>query len=113
MKKKLSSWLFLVCFIFTSIFTLTACEHGKICTHTYELVRLSTDTVSDIQKPAIYTCSECQHTKIQEVSYKEIGLPSIDFIGSLDGISKENELKISIKYSSNEQTFECDAKIKV
>ena len=105
--KNLFTGLFSILFIFAFVFSLTACKQTKNCNHSYELVDLSTIIQSEIKKPGIYTCSKCQHTKTQEASYKEIGLPIIDFTGSLDGISKENELKISIKYSSNEQIFEC------
>ena len=106
--KKINAFL---CFIL-SIFICSSFVACKInCSHAYSLTSLVTKASSE--KTGIYTCSKCKHTKKQAITYKEIGLPTIDFTGSLVGISKENELKISVKYTSTEQSFECDAKIKV
>ena len=121
--------LFCTCVAFIFIINFTACTQNNndstnntteeeqmispTCTHDYKFTTLSINNQSEIEKPGIYTCSKCNETKTEEITYREIGLPTIDFSGSLDGISKENELKISVKYSSEDQTFECDAKIKV
>lgn len=101
----------ILCLILSTFicFSFVACKNN--CSHAYTLTSLVTKKTSE--KTGIYTCSKCNHTKKQAVSYKEIGLPTIDFSGSLEGISKENELKISVKYASDEKSFECDAKIKV
>ena len=113
-------------FVFIFVFQFVACTNKNtnmedteniqttpICQHNYELTQLSIASQSEQFKTGIYTCSKCNQTKENEIGYEDIGLPVIDFTGSLDGISKENELKISVKYSSEEKSFECDAKIKV
>lgn len=83
------------------------------CNHNYEFTNISIAEDSEVSRPGIYTCSKCNHQKTQSLTYEDIGLPTIDFKGSLDGISKENELKISLSYNSEELKFDCDAKIKV
>lgn len=102
-------------------FSFVACDDKSldntpatpVCEHTYEFSSLSVSAVDGVERPAVYTCSKCNCEKFESVGYEEIGLPVIDFSGSLDGISKENELKIGLKYSSEELEFDCDAKIKV
>ena len=112
-------------FVFILVFNFVACGKNSNnldsqnvtetpkCSHDFKLTQLAVESQTEEFKTGIYTCSKCNNTKELEVGYKEIGLPVIDFTGSLEGISKENELKISVKYSSEEQAFDCDAKIKV
>lgn len=103
------------CFIIMVFLCLNTvgCKKAEECAHAYNLTGLSVDENLNIDKPGVYTCSKCSAQKIQSVGYEELGLPTIDFSGSLDGISKENELGISIKYKDDNQEFDCDAKIKV
>ena len=106
--KKLSN---LLCVILTFLISFSFVSCKNKCDHSYALSSLICEKTET--KSGVYICSKCKHKTKQEVTYKEIGLPTIDFMGSLDGISKQNELNISVVYSSENMSFECDAKIKV
>lgn len=108
--RKVFNIICVICLLFVNVFFI-ACA-GK-CNHSYALTELSIKKNSSVENAGIYKCSKCGKQSQKSITYKDIDMPIIDFYGSLRGISKENELKISVKYSSETKNFECDAKIKV
>ena len=80
--------------------------------HSYRLVGLEYGQ-SEIEKCGTYICDNCNYEIQKSITTQDLGLPIVEFFGSIDGISKENKVKVGVKYTSEENSFECDATLKV
>ncbi len=102
--------------IFMSVF-LVACgyypssEKADACRHVYKLAEISIEE-NEIARCGTFKCSKCEHEIQDTIEPEDVGMPVIDLNGSFEGISKENEIKVSMTYSSEDKNFDCDIKIK-
>lgn len=80
--------------------------------HDYQLIELD-PFGNEINKCGLYKCSTCDKTLTKTITSEDLGLPIVEFSGSLEGISKDNKVKVGVKYSSKEKDFTCDATLKV
>ena len=96
--------------------TCIECGVASEPVHIYDLVN---KTEPDLYRKSVetYACKYCKAEKTVEegdvLPPEELGLPVIYFTGSLDGISKQNELTLSASYKSEEQSFDTYVKMKV
>ena len=96
--------------------TCTECGVSSEPVHIYDLVNKTEPNL--YQKSfETYACKYCKTEKTVEegevLPPEELGLPVIYFNGSLDGISKQNELTLSATYKSEGQSFDTYVKMKV
>ena len=61
---------------------------------------------------AEYTCSICGRKEIRSFGYEEIEIPLVEIKGNLDGISKEDKVRATIRYQSAGLSFEKNATLK-
>ena len=80
--------------------------------HAYKLTGLN-PFESEIDKCGTFTCENCNDTIDKTITTQDLGLPIVEFEGSLEGISKDNKVKVGVKYTSESKNFECDATLKV
>lgn len=81
--------------------------------HSYKLSALLPGESPFIEKCGTFVCENCNESTQRSITTEDLGLPIVEFTGSLDGISKENKVKVGVKYTSEKKSFECDATLKV
>lgn len=97
------------------------CECGDVCLdnqtelpalgHDYVLTKLILDE-SPIKNPAEFTCSGCNHKKIDELHSKDVGMPILSFDGDISEMTKEVRANIAVKYETETETIISNATLK-
>ena len=107
--------------LFVTLFCLASCSEKPATqpedcrvtgNHNYQLIDLEAGEC-EISKCGTYECATCGSSKNQTITTEDLGLPIVEFTGSLEGISKDNKVKVAVNYSSKEKSFNCDATLKV
>ncbi len=108
--------LLLVLFNFACSNEESSSSQKENCTitsnHAYRLIDLEYQE-SEIERCGTFTCENCNIRIQKSITTEDLGLPIVEFFGSLDGISKDKKVKVGVKYTSEENNFECDATLKV
>ncbi len=78
--------------------------------HQYALAELL--TVGE-DYPAIFACDRCGDSYEAGAGYKAIGLPVLNLTGDISQVSKKNTVEVGVQYFSEEQSFKCNATLKV
>ena len=81
------------------------------CAHEDELISFVTNR-TETPFAAEYTCSICGRKVTRSFGYEEIDIPLVEIKGNLDGISKEDKVRATIRYQSAELSFEKKAMLK-
>jgi hypothetical protein len=68
--------------------------------HNYELTSVTTESTAEANQ-GVYTCSVCDESKTDTVTYASLGMPILSLNGSMDGISKENKITIAYRYEGD------------
>ena len=98
----------------TTIIIFATCTISIIVysnSHDYHLISLILDS-NEIDMPGVYLCDHCGGQEIRSISQEDVNIPIISFSGDMTGISKENNVKISVYYKSLEKDIDCDATLK-
>ena len=108
--------LLLVLFNFACSNEESSSSQKENCTvtgnHAYRLIDLEYQE-SEIERCGTFTCENCNIRIQKSITTEDLGLPIVEFFGSLDGISKDKKVKVGVKYTSEDNNFECDATLKV
>lgn len=89
--------------------TLTATAPG----HKHALSELDISADPSLPYAGTFTCEACDDSFIRTITHEDIGMPIVNISGSLDGISKENKVKVTFDYKSTDLNFTCMATLKV
>jgi len=79
--------------------------------HNYKLISLVLDH-SNINNCGNFKCENCYEEIYKTINCEDVGMPILSFNGSMEGISKENKINISVNYESSEISFSSDATLK-
>lgn len=94
----------------------TVCGESVDPTHEYILVLETKENLYECATSS-YKCKNCDAKKtvntFAPISPDKLDIPVVYFTGSLDGISKENELVLEVKYKSDTVKFSSYAKMKI
>ena len=80
--------------LFAGTALLSACSGHR---HKGTLVSLSTAQGQEIPCCGVFCCAECGETYEKSVTYADVGLPVVNVTGSLEGISKETRVTVTVK----------------
>lgn len=89
----------------------TTYKEKETVKHEFSLYALG--KISDNTIEGFYKCENCENRKTTDIEFSDVGLPIVIFNGSLEGVSKDNKVKISVDYFSEEQSFATFATLKV
>lgn len=81
--------------------------------HDYQLCDILTEEGQLIERAGTFECSSCGKTFERTVNQADIGMPIVSFYGSLDGISRDNKVKVSVDYIDGEKSTSAFATLKV
>lgn len=81
--------------------------------HKTELVRLLTEENAGTDFCGEFRCADCGVSYYSPISSEDVGMPILNFAGSLNGISKENKVTVDVSYSSETLDFTSSATLKV
>lgn len=81
--------------------------------HEYVLQEVDVSENPATKNGGTFYCDRCKTTTVKEIKPADIGMPVVSINGSLEGISKENKVNVSFTYDSEDQTFTCEATLKV
>ena len=73
--------------------------------HRYVLNKLVLEH-SDIKNCGEFVCELCDKVIYKSISYNDVNIPILSLNGSMDGISKENKINISVSYDGENTNFE-------
>ncbi len=90
----------------------TACLSMRDTHQNRELVDVLIENQEGIARSGKFRCADCGADFYDSITYSDIKIPIIDINGSLDGISKDTKVEISICYEDGERKFETDATLK-
>ena len=62
---------------------------------------------------ASFHCNTCDEDFVDTIKPSDIGMPIVNIVGDLTGISKDNRLQVQLSYYSDEQSFDCYSTIKL
>jgi len=65
-----------------------------------------------IDNCGVFKCLYCENVEYRTITSSDIGVPILNFYGSMDGISKENKITLSVRYESQAIEFWSDATLK-
>ena len=80
--------------------------------HSGNLLKIMTENVDGIDFCGKFHCDSCGEDYYAPVTYKDLGMPVINLEGSKEGMSKENEIPMTLTYSSENVNFTSVANIK-
>lgn len=87
--------------------------YREVHVHDYELFELVTEENYAVDCAGKLKCSGCTKVIERSVDNEDIGLPVVRFNGSIEGVSKDNKVKIAVDYLDGEKDFFCYATLKV
>lgn len=81
--------------------------------HHFELEEICLKSKNEIERESHFYCKACQNLEIRELNPEDIHMPIITIEGSLEGVSKDNKVKVKVHYQSENDDFESLCTLKV
>lgn len=87
-------------------------DYGSCGHNSYVLTEVMTENRDGIPRSAKFVCSVCQHENVKTITGQNLGMPVVNFDGSLDGISKKNKVTLTATYDDGDMIFTSKATLK-
>ena len=112
--------LLCLCLAFCGIMFIAGCNEVVEESETNDIAHTKGDLISIVVDSnstnclGKFVCSVCGETFVDSIEYADLNVPILNITGSLNGISKDKKVKVSVSYdASEEQSFSCDATLKL
>lgn len=80
--------------------------------HEYRLTELDISESPSVDRAGSFYCARCDTTVTRTVTPQDVGMPIVSLSGDMTGISKEDKVKVSVDYQSEDRSFTCEATLK-